>query len=161
MNEDGETVTVKSFSRRGTTPARVLVGGLSDPILDFTSWAYALFQIYLDDLKNSPCKRDSQYAASFIDNTAKSEGFKAINHTRAAKGKPAICPEEFLLQYSAETFQREVINQNYKVSTLKDIAAAGRCKKGNGSMDDISRLFQNCFFRNPSFDEGHPRSAVR
>jgi hypothetical protein len=86
----------------------------------------------------------------FIDYTAKSDGFKAINYARSAKGKPPISPEEFLLQYSVEAFQRETaINQNYKPSSWGDIMAAGRCKKGNHTMEDVSRLFQNWFFRNP------------
>jgi hypothetical protein len=50
---------------------------------------------------------------------------------------------------------------NFKPSLIKDLLSGFRCRWGNPSMDDISRVFQNKFFRDPPFIEtfGHGESG--
>jgi len=144
VNDRGETVGGIAFLCRGNRPAKAKLN-----FTDLASFACPFFCIYIDDLKNSPRKDDNRAVTHWLEVTAKSPEFDASNYARAANGKAALSPEEFLSQYSAEKFERESINRNYKPSSLKDVGAAFKSRWGKPTLDDISRLFQNWFFRNP------------
>ncbi len=144
VNERGETVGGIAFLRRGNRPAKAKIN-----FTELASCAYPFFYIYIDDLKSSPRKDDNRAVTHWLEVTANSPEFEASNHARATYGKAALSPEEFLSQYSAEKFERESINRNYKPSALKDVGAALKSRWGKPTMDDMSRLFQNWFFRNP------------
>jgi hypothetical protein len=173
-NEQGDQVSGKAFLRQGNGPANVKLNFTNLP-----SFVSAFFRIYLDDLRRSPIAANRNLIARMLSAVSTSAEFNARNATRKTAMRRLLTPEDFLVEYQGEVFARDAHNRhhrtrhhhgghhhtghhhhtdprcaaNFKPSLIKDLVSGFRCRWGNPSLDDISRVFQNKFFSDPPFIE--------
>jgi hypothetical protein len=179
-NEHGELVSGNAFLQHGNGPAIVKLNFTNLP-----SFVSAFFRIYLDDLGRSPIALDRFLIGRMVPAAAATAEFKACNATRNTAMKRLLTPEDFLVEYQGEVFARDPhigrrhigrhhaehhharhhhhtdlrYAAGFEPSLIKDLVSGFKCRWGNPSMDDISRVFQNKFFRDPPFIETFGRGS--
>lgn len=110
-----------------------------------------------DVVNPSDYTRNQATVKRFLDNTQElmesDPDAKAAIARMTAKGDKAISdPEEFLQQVTGEHFEgQNKMAGMYKPSLLQDLISAYKNRWGNPDIEDVTRLYQNKFFRDPQY----------
>jgi len=115
---------------------------------------------FMGDLRNSPNKRDRDFAAKLENAVKNTQDYKTENTKRGGK----LNPEEYLATTGGiESFNR-LVNLDRQGGTnkqaWKDFIARVKFKWGNASAEHLNKILADRFLTDPSFIETHVKPNV-